>query len=553
MDNSEKFSMNADLRGKRSKFQMPFKVKTTFNTGELVPLGEPIEVLPGDTISINSSFVIRGNTPIADTMDDAFADIFFFFVPSRITWTHWVNMFGQNDTNAWTQTTEYLVPSNIAAGAIKAGSALNHLGLPIMSSIPAKAFSLLQLRGYAMIWNDFFRDENTQSPCLFNKTETDSWQNTPVSGTNSVLAFGASNSCFKVCRYHGYFGSALPAPQKGNVSSLLNMEYAPLTSGIADFGTSADVSSIGDVRFFDKNKNAVTGSAAFSNGYLGVETATPTGAQLPYTDLVADLSGSVLSNVSELRTAIVIQHVSEALARNGSRYTEFLSGMFGVSDPDSVLQRPEFLGGKHVRITSGQVVNTTSATSSGGQGALGQVGSFSLTSGSGSIFTHSFREFGYIFPLVCIRTNQSYCQGIPKSYQRSSFFDFYQPLLANISEQPIAQNEIFATSANAAISNRLKSVFGYMPAWSELRFKLDNVSGYLAPNADQSIGYWTYCNNFSSAPTLAGYLPETTSNVDNTIQVTSASAGFQWIADFLFDMTAVRRMPIDGKPGLTRI
>ena len=100
-----------DIR--RSKLRMPFRHLTTFNTGDIIPIFHK-EVLPGDTFSLNESFIIRETTPIAPVMDNAFVDTYYFFVPRRLTWDHWREFMGENREDAWTQEVEYTIPKTTA-------------------------------------------------------------------------------------------------------------------------------------------------------------------------------------------------------------------------------------------------------------------------------------------------------------------------------------------------------------------------------------------------------------------------------------------------------
>ena len=77
-------------------------------------------------------------------------------------------------------------------------------------------------------------------------------------------------------------------------------------------------------------------------GYLKQANITTASAQ---GELYADLSDAVSATVNELRESFAIQHLLEANARFGTRYTEIILGHFGVQSPDARLQRPEYIGG----------------------------------------------------------------------------------------------------------------------------------------------------------------------------------------------------------------
>ena len=59
-------------------------------------------------------------------------DTYFFFVPARLLWEHFENMFGENDTNYWAEKTEYSTPKCTIGGesGLANGSIGDYFGLP---------------------------------------------------------------------------------------------------------------------------------------------------------------------------------------------------------------------------------------------------------------------------------------------------------------------------------------------------------------------------------------------------------------------------------------
>lgn len=93
----------------RSKFGRHQSIKTTFNTGDLVPFYVD-EVLPGDTAQIDTSKVVRLQTLLTPVMDNMYLDTYYFFVPMRLCWEHTKEFFGENTESAWIPETEYEIP-----------------------------------------------------------------------------------------------------------------------------------------------------------------------------------------------------------------------------------------------------------------------------------------------------------------------------------------------------------------------------------------------------------------------------------------------------------
>ena len=79
----------------RSRFKRDQNVKFTFDAGKLIPFYVD-EVLPGDTFSVDTAGLVRMTTPIFPVMDNAYLDVYYFFVPNRIVWEHWKEFMGEN-------------------------------------------------------------------------------------------------------------------------------------------------------------------------------------------------------------------------------------------------------------------------------------------------------------------------------------------------------------------------------------------------------------------------------------------------------------------------
>ena len=215
----------------RSKFKRDFTHKTTFESGRLIPLYWD-EVLPGDTFKVDMAAVVRSITPAVPVMDNSFLDVFFFWVPNRLCCEHpndWAAVCGENFDSYWAQSTEKTLDNtgNMASlyafGAVEPGSVANYLGLPVLSSISSGAdkINLLPFNAYVKIWNEWFRDQNTQAP---RGTAQDIL-------TNDAADFTDRDNVFRVNKVHDYFTSVLPGPQKGASVLLPLGTTAPVLAG----------------------------------------------------------------------------------------------------------------------------------------------------------------------------------------------------------------------------------------------------------------------------------------------------------------------------------
>lgn len=545
----------------RSKFDLSHGWKGTFNTGLMVPCLAYSDVLPGDTFKLSASCVIRSTTPVAPVMDNAFADVYFFFVPHKLTLSRqsmspsvddsnhsWAAFIGAQDSLLNMPVPSDVVLPSINFGDLQSGvendfqrgSLSDYLGLPDFPDVYVGGYwkrrmNCLEPLAYYSVFNSYFRDENTVNPVTFSVlTNTIGYGRSeklialyggPRSWSGEVC-IGQTGFVLPVSRFHGYFGSALPWPQRNSTQVELPLgQWAEL--GVVN--TEYDITGNG------------VGSSDGTASYNGSNVLT-----IDKTNIVADLSTATAASVNALRLAVQTQRWYEALARGGNRLDEMTASMFGVTPSDAGSGRPEYLGGKRIMINMQQVANTAGTNvSTQTQQSIGSTGAYSLTTDDDFYFTKSFDTWGTLIGIVCVRVNEVFHQGLARRHSRFDRFDFYWPQFANLGEQAIKSKEIYMDG-----SDDDEKPFGYQEAWAEYRFFPDTVTGLARPGNNQA--YWTYANNFSSRPNLKDYLSAESEkdNVDRTLQVPSTTAGFQWLADFHFDITAVRPMPTYSIPGL---
>lgn len=541
------FSQNpVEIDMPRSKFDRSTQHKTTFNTGDLVPIFID-EVLPGDTMVMDMSSVVRMATPIYPVMDNAFLDVYFFAVPNRLVWEHWREFMGENRLSHWEQETEYVIPQVQApTGGWLKGSIADYMGIP--TKVEGISISALPFRAYALIWNEWFRDQNLKDPCLINMDETTV---TGSNGKNYITDVQLGGMPAKAAKYHDYFTSALPEPQKGPPVMLPLGTMAPVWAGASDVnnGRIPQVNGISFQRIDGENfgagiQNSVVIQAK-TNSPQGdllakLGTATTGGIEVGPINLVADLTQATAATINQLRQAFAVQRMYEKDARGGTRYTEIIRTHFGVTSPDSRQQRPEYLGGLRTPINMDQVVQTSSTDATSPQG---NTAAFSLTSINQSLFTKSFTEHEIVVGLACVRTENTYQQGIERMWSRKHRFDFYFPSFANLGEQAILNKEIYAQGTSAD-----EEAFGYQEAWAELRYKPSRVSGAMRSNYDQPLDAFHYADFYKTQPKLSGeWVDESANNVKRTLAVQNED---QFIADFYFKLEMARPMPIYSIPGL---
>lgn len=553
---STSFANVPRIKHARSKFFCPSSHKTTFNAGKLVPLYVD-EVLPGDTYDIDMSAVLRSITPLAPVMDNAYLDLYAFFVPNRLVWQNWENFISTPTPEAYTSPVEYTVPMIKFSGlgvertydATLRGTFWDYVGVGSktgsLSVASMPALSALYPRAYVKIWNDWFRDENLQS---YAHLYTDDVTRNFVATFDAIVGAEYGGYLLPVGKYKDYFTSALPAPQKHPAVMLPLAGSAPVNNSSVDkqFFSPTWYDSSGIIL---NSGNALHAGGLPGSGSIGTYISPPLASGTPVQSLLslsADLSSATSVSINQMRLAFQTQRFYEQLARGGSRYTEVLQSMFNVYASDARLQRAEFLGGKRIPVKQYQVAQTAEGSENGATIGLGDTGAFSFTADGGSRMCHkSFTEHGLIFVLGCVRTDQTYAQGISCKLTRSTRFDYYFPVFAHIGEQPIYNREIYVQGSAAD-----DTVFGYKEPWAEYRYDESRVSCGMRPQVEKNFGIWTYANNFTTQPSLSPtFIVQDTAAIDRTLAVPSSTSD-QFFGDFYFKTYKTRVMPLYGVPGL---
>ena len=541
-NNERHFNQIPEMKASRTRFNRDQTILTTFDSGKLIPFYVD-EVLPGDTFNVDTAAIIRMTTPKYPVFDDSFIDFYYFYCPNRILWSDFKQFMGEVDATPWMPTKDYKVPQIIINGSATSAypyeaSILDYMGVP--TKVKAKfSVNALPIRAYVMIWNEFFRDENVDNAATWKSdSQNVNYQDTQDEKKMEDNLRNAINGgrCLPVNRFHDYFSSCLPYPQRGPAVALPMGGNAPV-----NLFDKATLTSKPTVAYTLYNNGAIQNS---NEGPLEVLGKTNTGTQVTGY-LGTDLSSVTAATINDLRKAVAVQQYYEALARGGSRYREQIQALWDVVISDKTVQIPEYLGGGRYHVNVNQIVQT-SGQQTDTDTPIGETGAMSVTPINESSFTKSFEEHGFVIGVCCVRHNHSYQQGLERFWSREDRLDYYVPQFANLGEQPVKKKEIMLTGTATD-----EETFGFQEAWADYRMKPNRVSGKMRSNANGSLDFWHYADNYSAVPTLSqSWMAEGKEEIARTLIVQNEP---QFFGAIRVANKTTRRMPLYSVPGLYKL
>ena len=524
----------------RSRWIQEFNHSTSFLHGQIIPL-DCFPVLPGDDYTVKKAAQeIIMSTPIVPIMGNIKVKVCAFFVPMRLLWENTEQFFGANKTSAGPQTGSYNIPNeSVYATGVKTDSVSHYLGKPIVphdaSKLSFGRVSVLKERGYWMIWDSWYRAQQLQAPFIMNTGNSGSIGT--IGGTNKNLGSSPANCCKQV----DMFTAATLSPQYGAAVALPLGSYAPIIPDTTQLIP-------GEIKF-KPYLNGTTGKLQTAAQNLTGQTVIFEGdsgsgdLQVASTNLIADLSNATAAKVNDIRYAFQLQKYLER-ANYGSRFFEVLAVHYGITSPDSRLQRPEYLGGKTSPLSIRTVMSTAGYDVSVNQ-KVGQPGACSITMiDLSGLFSKGFVEPGYVYILCSTNHERSYSQGLLQEDTKFSRWEIYSPEFANLGDQEIKNKHLMLTGDASD-----EQTFGYQGHWDEYRYRRNRVSGLLDPAASGALSYWTLAEKFTSRPSLSASFIEENRDCLSRCLVTGAT-GPDYISDVYIQYQTTREMPMYAIPGL---
>lgn len=453
---------------KRSKHNLSHYKLLSCDMGELIPAA-CVEVLPGDTLQGATSLLVRMSPMLAPPMHPVHARVHWWYVPYRILWDDFEKFITGGPDGM--DVSEYPTIA-FSAGGPEIGTLPDYLGYPV-DVTGGYSSSALPFRAYSLIWNEWYRDQDLQTPLVIDTTSG-------VDTTTNVLLQ-------KVNWEKDYFTSSRPWEQKGPAVTIPISGSAP----VKGIGFTTSPATIAGPTLFRESGG---GDRNYEN-YLFTNSASITGVDGTGTgasarpDVFADLSLATGVSINDLREALAIQRFEEARARYGSRFVEYLRYL-GVRSSDARLQRPEYLGGGKQTLQFSEVLQTAPDASTGFVGTTRGHGIGAMRSRR---FRRFFEEHGVIIALLSVKPRTMYYQGSKRAWNRRLKEDFWQKELEHIGQQEVLNKELYQLHATP------EGVFGYQDRYDEYRREESSVAGEFRST---TLNYWHFARDFASDPAL---------------------------------------------------
>ena len=535
-----RFSNVPEANIQRSRINRSFTYKTTCSEGYLIPFYNDI-MYPGDTFIGRAIIFGRMATPVFPIMDNLFVDTFYFGVPWRLVWDKFQEFMGE--VNRSGEITTYEIPHRTVATAYQANSLEDYFGLP--TKVTGYSHSILPLRAYALIYNDWFRSDYLQDPIgiEFGDYNEDSTHN-----------YDDKYVLMRRGKRFDYYTSCLPFPQAGPGVEVSLSGNAPVygdgynltlqgAPGARQFVAPNGSSSEALLYFKAGNVDKRIGSGDAGGEYAGTfGYGFPVKGSGRSSHVYADLSELSAITINTLREAFAMQQFLERLAVGGNRYTEIVYSMFGVKSPDARLQRPEFLGHGQARVNINPVEQTAQSSETSPQGNLA---AYAVFRNEHHAFSYSATEHMIILGLLSIRADLTYQQPLWKQWSYKTREELYWPQFSHLGEQAVYTREIDCRGAETD-----SAVFGYQERYGECRYYPSLITGLFKSNTDSGLDRWHLSQDFETAPVLNSDFIVDNPPVSRVVAVPSEP---HFYIDIYMDLQCIRPMPIYSTPGLTRM
>ena len=513
----------------KSQFDLTEDLKTTIKFDKLYPVYWE-QLNPGDKFEVKVNTLARLLPMVAPTMDNIRLKYFAFYVPNRLLWKNWTKFMGekiyQEDTN------DFTVPQvTMDSERNVVGGLADYLGVLPTGKTVKHTVNALPFRAYNKIWNEWFRANELQPPvkeCSDDNGDYwgyryDSVQD-PFAGCYGLLKKGKPLDYFTSCLPYPQSGEPVMIPLTGDAPVLTGDGYSKLNMPLSESG---GLIKNGHLTIQPDQRNVAVGN--LTDGVKGLPT-----------NLYADMSVVTGVSIEMLRKASALQVLLEKDARAGETYVDLMNIHFGVTVPDFLVGRSQYLGSVTSMVNVEPIANTAGTTGTSPQGNLSGVG---IGVGGDNLCEIATVEHGIFMIVACADADVSYQQGLPRKFSPKTRYDYMFPEFHNLGDQAVLNKEIFLSSD----INLNEKVFGYQERYRELRESTNKVSGLMRSSAPESLDVWHLSQEFKNTPTLSSDFIESNTPIDRVMAVPGDD---HIILNVNFDIKALRTLPVTSNPSI---
>lgn len=528
----------------------------SMNFGELIP-ATCVETVPGDHIEMHASNLLRAIPMVTSPFMRAKQHIDVWFVPYHDLWHNFESFMTKKDQpvssalsgaaflphinsyTLWSQASitgmTDIVGRDYASGAKRL---LNYLGYgyQLLGSSSSDMVDLnpFRLAAYNYIWYNEYRQGYYDSglasglnnaALLFNFDDLacTSQATALISGTTRLQQMCQMRyRCWKKDLYTGL----LPSTQFGSVSTFgTNLDNLGVNPNVASqVGDTVSVAYGTSTLGLYRNGSAVIGSAPLSLRSSGVD-------------------------VLSLRRSEAVQIWRENALRAGNRVSDNMRAHYGI-ESDFRDHRPTYLGSVSAPLNIGDVMTTANSDYSGNTNPntnVGDVAGKGLSSLDEKVFTFDSKDFGVIMAIASILPEAEYnARGISRMNQLLEAEDFFVTEYENLGLEAVSSQNFVHVPASVG------KVVGYAPRYYGYKTKLDKcydlfmTGGLNAPWTSPKYDVSQVMGSPSSViPLSTLYVNPKIFDVNFAVSVDVEP---QFLADFYFDVDAVRPMSVVGLP-----
>lgn len=546
---------------KRSIFPAKWRRKQTMQASYLNPIMCK-RVVPGDSWYLNLESFMRLNTQVVCPLDNLMIETFFFYCPDRLVWENAKYIIGaQEDPN---DPKDYIYPHiEIPSDKNQAGSLFNLLSA---SRIGKKALvRSLPFRMHNLIYNEYFRDTDCESPKLVKKDD----------GDDDINDY----ELYRIHKSRDYFTNSTRDAQRGTPVTLPIGDNAPIRifgNGVGlkindNNGNEHEI--IGSDWSWEESGNPAMKSLGITASGISNNSIGGNKALLNEEDVInnmyTDLSEATAASISALAQGIMTQEYLQALNRGGTHYTDIMRNVYGVTIPDLTAQKPVYLGGTSAPFFTNPVVQTSGTGTSGQDTPQGNITGYGTGADKGRIINTSFNEFGYIIGYCVVKAQPQYQQGLDRHWEVEDIYDEYNPFFVNAPDQAIRRAEIFQEDYDAQDENGNMwndRTFGYIGRYDELRYDRNEIAGEFNSEYQYTLDAYTYAEKFENAPeNNADFMADKTNEIlDRSMAIiyeippeeTEDGQGIkapQIMAEFEFNGIKTRPIPTHAIPKISAL